>query len=226
MYLKSTRTGAQIVDIVLTKTRPKTAVELLGVPRTPKNARDRLIDAAINLFYQHGFNAVGLDQILDVVGVTKTTFYKYFESKDELMVEAVRYRDEWEGQAWRRAVRTVAGDDPRQQLLALFDVLDMWFNTEDFKGCIFINTAAEFPNPHDPVHQAAAAYKKRSRDGWRDAAKAANATDPEGFADLYTILVEGTLVMRQVHGRNDAAAVAKRAAARLIEDHIPDGARQ
>jgi AcrR family transcriptional regulator len=204
--------------------RIKTAVELLGVPRAPKNARDRLIDAAIDLFYTHGFNAVGLDQIIDTVGVTKTTFYKYFESKDALMVEAVLQRDEWEWDAWNRAIRNAAGDDPRRQLLALFDILDIWFNTDDFKGCIFINTAAEFPNPHDPVHQAAAAYKKRRRDSWRDAAKSVGAADAETFADLYTVLVEGTLILRQVHGRNDAAMVSRKLAEALVDQYIPSAA--
>src|SRR5436190_1846687 len=120
------------------------------LPDAPRNARDRLIDKAIDLFYRHGFNAIGLDRIIDEVGVTKTTFYKYFQSKDDLMVAAVRKRDEWEGKAWGRAVRQAAGDDPRAQLLAFFDVMDIWFNAPDFRGCMFLNTAAEFPNPHDP----------------------------------------------------------------------------
>jgi AcrR family transcriptional regulator len=130
----------------------KTAAQLLGDPDAARNARDRLIDKAIDLFYRHGFNAIGLDRIIDEVGVTKTTFYKYFHSKDDLMVAAVRKRDEWEMKAWLRAVREGAGDDPRAQLLAFFDVMDVWFNAPDFRGCMFINTAAEFPNPHDPIH--------------------------------------------------------------------------
>jgi hypothetical protein len=97
----------------------------------------------------------------------------------------------------------------------------MWFNTDDFKGCIFLNTAAEFPNPHDPVHQAAAAYKKRRRNSWRDAAKVVGATDAEAFADLYTVLVEGTLILRQVHGRNDAARVSRTLAEALLAQYIP-----
>jgi AcrR family transcriptional regulator len=198
----------------------KSAAELLGVPETATSGRERLVDKAIDLFYSNGFNAVGIDQIIDAAGVTKTTFYKHFESKDDLMVAAVRKRDEWEMQAWNNAIRKVAGDDPKAQLLALFDVLDEWFNAPDFKGCIFINTAAEFPNPHDPVHQAAAAHKVRNRDAWRDLAKAAGAADHEAFADLYATLVEGTLVMRQVHGRNDAARVSRKLAEALIGQHI------
>ena len=209
-----------------TRTRGKTAAELLGVPPPAKGARNRLVAHAIDLFYEHGFNAVGLDQILDAVGVTKTTFYKHFESKDDLMVEAVRQRDHWEAAAWDRAIGQAAGAgaNPRVRLLALFDVLDEWFNAPDFKGCMFINTAAEFPNPHDPVHQAAALHKKRNRDLWRDAAKSAGAADADVFADLFAILVEGTLILRQVHGRNDAARVARKLAAALVEQYIPPSA--
>jgi AcrR family transcriptional regulator len=198
----------------------KTAVELLGIPDPPTTGRDRLVLHAIELFYTHGFNAVGIDQIIDAAGVTKTTFYKHFDSKDDLMVAAVKQRDEWEAAAWGRAIAAAAGDDPRARLLALFDVLDEWFNAPDFRGCIFINTAAEFPNPHDPIHQAAAEYKRRCRDHWRDLARDAGAEDPEAFADLYTTIVEGTLIMRQVHGRNDAARVSRRLAERLIEEFV------
>src|SRR5438034_2756008 len=149
----------------------RTAAQLLGIPDESTSGRERLIDKAIDLFYSHGFNAVGIDRIIAAAGVTKTTFYKHFESKDELMVAAVKKRDDWESAAWGRAVQAAAGDDPRRQLMALFDVLDEWFNAPDFRGCMFINTAAEFPNPHDPVHQAAAAHKRRCRDDWRDLAK-------------------------------------------------------
>src|SRR5947207_6225466 len=201
----------------------KTAAELLGITDAPRNARDRLIDKAIDLFYRHGFNAIGLDRIIDEVGVTKTTFYKYFQSKDDLMVAAVRKRDEWEGKAWGRAVRQAAGDDPRAQLLAIYDVMDTWFNAPDFRGCLFLNTAAEFPNPHDPVHQAAAAHKRRMRDHFRDLAGAAGAARAaaETFADCFTALVEGALILRQTHGRNDAARVVRPAVEQLVGTYLP-----
>src|SRR5438034_1406929 len=155
--------------------RLKSASEIFGLPDPPKNGRERLVATAIDLFYRNGFGAVGIDQVIAAAGVTKTTFYKHFESKDDLMVAAVQRRDDWESQAWDRAVRKLAGDDPARQLLAMLDVMDLWFNDPDFHGCIFMNTAAEFPNPHDPVHQAAAAHKRRSRDHRRDLASAAGA---------------------------------------------------
>jgi len=193
------------------------------VPDPPKTGRERLVTTAIELFYRHGFGAVGLDQVIETAGVTKTTFYKHFESKDDLMVAAVKRRDEWESQAWARAIQNRAGDVPAKQFLAMFDVMDEWFNAPDFQGCMFVSAAAEFPNPHDPVHQAAAAYKQKVRDHWRDVAKSAGATDAnaETLADCFTALVEGALVMRQTQARNDAARVVRPAVEQLLVVYLP-----
>jgi AcrR family transcriptional regulator len=207
----------------MTTARVKSVAELLGVPEVPKAGRERLIAAAVELFYRHGFAAVGIDRVIAAAGVTKTTFYKHFDGKDDLMIAAVRRRDEWESQAWARAVRKIAGDDPVGQLLAMLDVMDIWFNDPDFGGCMFLNTAVEFPNPNDPVHQAAAAYKRKTRDFRRDLALAAGASPPasETFADCYTALVEGALVIRQTQGRNDAARVIRPAVEQLIAAFLP-----
>jgi AcrR family transcriptional regulator len=207
--------------------RYKSASELFGLPAPPKTGRDRLVAAAIDLFFRNGFGAVGIDQVIAAAGVTKTTFYKHFESKDDLMVAAVQRRDEWESEAWTRAVRKLAGDDePAAQLLAMIDVMDLWFNEPEFRGCMFMNTAAEFPNPHDPVHQAAATYRRKARNNVRDLAKAAgaDASAAETFADCFTAIVEGALVMRQTQSRNDAARVVRPAVEQLIAAYLPAAA--
>ncbi len=201
----------------------KTLFELFGLPDEPRTGRERLVAAAVELFYRRGFGAVGVDQVIAAAGVTKTTFYKHFEGKDDLMVAAVKRRDEWESVAWGRAVRKLAGDDQVRQLLAMFDVMDLWFNDPEFRGCMFMNTAAEFPNPHDPVHQAAAAYRRKSRDGYRDMARAAGAEEAaaETFADCFAAIIEGALILRQTHGRNDAARVVRPAVEQLIGAYLP-----
>jgi AcrR family transcriptional regulator len=202
----------------------KTVSELFGLPDPPRKGRQRLVAAAVELFSRHGFAAVGIDRIIDAAGVTKSTFYKHFDGKDELMVAAVQQRDEWESQAWDRAVGKLAGDDPAARLLAMLDVMDLWFNDPDFRGCMFISAALEFPNPHDPVHQAAAAYKQRARDHRRDLARqaGAGAATAETFADCYTALVEGALVLRQTQGRNDAARAIRPAVQQLIRTYLPN----
>jgi len=197
----------------------RTIEDLLGQPPAAKTGRERILSAAIQLFYERGFQAVGLDQVVAQAGVTKTTFYKHFESKDALMLAAVELRDRWEMEAWGRAARELGGDDPARQLLAFFDVLEVWFNDAQFRGCIFINTAAEFPDRNDPIHRAAASHKRDNRDAWRDLAVAAGATEPEKFADCYTALFEGTLILRQVHDRDDAARVVRPAVEALMATH-------
>ncbi len=201
----------------------KSASQLFGLPDPPKTGRERLVATAVDLFYRNGFGAIGVDQVIAAAGVTKTTFYKHFEGKDDLMLAAVQRRDEWESQAWGHAVKKIAGDDPVKQLLAMWEVMDRWFNEPDFRGCMFLNTAIEFPNPHDPIHQAAAAYKRRSRDHWRDLAKAAGAeaAGAETFADCFAALIVGALILRQTHGRNDAARAVRPAVEQLIGTYLP-----
>jgi AcrR family transcriptional regulator len=205
-------------------TRMKTASELFGLPETPRTGRDRLVAAAVELLCRREFGAIGIDQVIAAAGVTKTTFYKHFESKDDLMVAAVQQRDEWESNAWSSALRRLAGgDDPVKQLLAMFDLFDFLFNDPAYHGCMFNNAAAEFPNPRDPVHQAAAAHKRKIRDQWRDLARAAgaDATAAETFADCFTAMVEGALVLRQTLGRNDAARVMRPAVEQLVHAYLP-----
>lgn len=198
----------------------RSAAELLGVFEIPSRGRGRLVATAVELFYRHGFNAVGLDRVIEEAGVTKTTFYKHFQGKTDLMVAAVEMRDVWEQEAWRRAARTLGGDEARAQLLALFDVLDVWFNDDDFGGCLFLNVASEFPNPHDPVHEAAARHKVANWEMVRDLAERAGDAAPEVFADLYMIAFEGALVLRQVYGRDDAARSARPLIEALIEERL------
>src|SRR4029079_15453913 len=130
--------------------------------------------------------------------------------------------DEWESQAWGRAVRKLAGDHTARQLLAQIDVMDLWFNEPEFPGSMFMNAAAEFPNPNDPVHRAAARYLRRNRDHRRDLARSAGAeaSAAEAFADCFTALLEGALIMRQTQGRNDAARAIRPAIEQLINTYL------
>ena len=199
----------------------KSIAEIFRIAEVPKMGQARLVYVAIGLIYDHGFQAVGIDRIIAEAGVTKTTFYKHFESKDDLLIAAIHQRNEWESSALHAAIQERAGDDPRARLLALFDVFDLWFNAPDYRGCQFINAAAEFPNPHDPVHVVAAEYKRKQWDWYRDLATAAGICDAESFADQYAALVEGTLILRQIHGRNDAAHVIKPAVESLLLRFLP-----
>lgn len=179
--------------------------------------KERIIDAATDLFYAQGFHAVGLDRILDEVGVTKTTFYNHFESKDELIVAMLRKRDEVETGELMRLTRERAGDDPAARMLAVFDVLLDWFGDTDFRGCIFMNAAVAYPDEKDPIHVAAAAHGASLYDALFALAKAAGVTDPDLLTREALLLMAGAITSRHVAGDSDSAALARRTMETLLE---------
>src|SRR5262245_66679735 len=97
----------------------------------PSGTRERLLETAKELFYRDGFHAVGLDRILADVGVTKTTFYNHFQSKQALILEVLRVRDQWWRKTFARRLRERAGDDPAAQLRAIFAVLDEFIDADE-----------------------------------------------------------------------------------------------
>jgi len=195
----------------------KTARELFGDGQSPASTREKLLDTATNLFYTYGIHAVGLDRILKDVGVTKTTFYNHFDSKDQLTCEVLKRRHVWETQKFMQAVDEIGQGRARETLLALFDVLHMWFTDPDFRGCQFINAAAEFPLRNDPVHQEAASHKVATRKMLRETAARAGVAEPDMLGDQIMVLFEGAITLRQVVGDDQAAAIARNVAERLVD---------
>ena len=186
--------------------------------------RQRLIDAGFDLFSRHGFQAVTLESVLRQVGVSKQTFYNHFESRDELVLDVLRYRDVWEMGVWRERLLRHAGESPRGRLYALFDVLDEYFNDPQFRGCIFITAAAEFVSQRDPAHQAAAAHVRALQEFIQDLSLAAGADQPRFLAEQLTLLIEGALVMRHVTDNARAADIGRRNAVLLLDRHLPSPA--
>lgn len=185
------------------------------------DTRQRLIETAHGLFYRNGFISVGLDQILGEVGVTKTTFYNHFPSKDDLILAVLQHHDEWWRQTFSDLLRKRGGLHPHNQLNAVFDVIQDVFDGGDYKGCIFINVAVEFPGTHQPAHQAARTHKLAMERIIFDLAVASGATDPQAFAEEFSMLMEGAFVMQHVTGNPKTTEIARRVATLLIEKHLP-----
>ena len=122
-------------------------------------ARQRILDAAFRLFYARGIRAVGVDTIIAESGVAKATFYKHFPAKDDLVVAYLdRVDGIWFGQL--HAAAEAAGEAPADQLVGLFDALSTACRREGYRGCAFINAAAE-SQPGTPVHDRTVAHKDR-----------------------------------------------------------------
>jgi len=186
-----------------------------------RSSRNDIVKKAHDLFYRNGFHAVGLDHILSEVGVTKTTFYNHFESKDDLVAEALRFHDRWWRDEFARMLREHGGDRPRDQLLAVFDALDHVFASEEYNGCFFINVAVQFPNPRDPAHIAACEHKAAMADIIRELAGYAGAIDAARFAEEFAMVMEGAYVTAQITRSAPTADVGRRLAEMLVERHIP-----
>ncbi|MGD9693283.1 MAG: TetR/AcrR family transcriptional regulator [Phycisphaerales bacterium] len=183
------------------------------------STRQRFIDVAADLFYTHGFHTVGLDNILDAVGVTKTTFYNHFESKDDLIIAVLDHRDRLEAEQLDRHVREHASDDPRAQLHAVFDYLHDWFASPDFHGCMFFNAALAYPSPTDPINLAAVAHSRSFFEYLRTLAEKADADDPARLAEQLLLLVSGAVASTHFNGQ-PAGNIARDVAHTLIEHHL------
>lgn len=183
--------------------------------------RQRLIDSAIRRFYRDGFRNVGVDQVLADVGISKTAFYKHFESKEDLMLAALEGQNRWLQETFRQMVRDRGGPSAHGQLRALFDVVEQIIESDGFHGCIFVNVSMEFPLLHEPAHQAAARNKESIEELVEELAVQAGAADPKALAEELCLIMEGVYVTRHVTGRPDAIAIARRLAERVLSVHVP-----
>jgi len=180
-----------------------------------RNTRDRLIEAAGDLFYRTGFQAVGLDQILQAVGITKTAFYKHFESKDDLILAVLERRDREDIANAIKFMRQQGGPDPRGQILALFDLLAQWFAQPDFRGCFFMNAATEFASPNDRF----TGRRRRTASTWPARSGCARRRRRGGPGRLDPAIDAGRqwrIAARHAGGVVDAATTGRRTAEALL----------
>ncbi|REK09845.1 MAG: TetR/AcrR family transcriptional regulator [Planctomycetota bacterium] len=184
--------------------------------------RERLVQAATRRFYRDGFRSVGIDQVLADVGISKTAFYKHFESKEDLMVAALEAQNAWVQQKFRGLVRQRGGASPLGQLHAVLDVVEYVIESDDFQGCIFVNAAMEFPLPHEPAHVLAARNKQAIEDIVYDLAVKAGAADPRALAQELCLIVEGAYVTRHVTGNLHTVDIARTVGRLVIAAHCPE----
>ena len=127
------------------------------VPQRPSEARERLLRTASGLFYTKGIHAVGIDEIISRAQVTRATFYRHFPSKDDLIAQYLRTADQGIRDAVAAATGTPASADSGVRALAEFVASQV--KTPGFRGCAFLNAAAEYPDVENPIHQAILAHR-------------------------------------------------------------------
>ncbi len=189
-------------------------VATLNAAHSVRGARERILQAAYELFSQHGIRAVGIDTIIAHSGVAKMSLYKHFRSKEDLVLAFLERRETLWVHEWLEAGMLTRDVTPEGRLVAIFDIFDGWFQEQTFEGCSFINVLLESV-PNSPVHQAAAAQLAGIRKIIAAQATAARLADPEKFAQMWHFLMKGCIVSAG-EGNRQAAQQAKEAGTILL----------
>lgn len=182
-------------------------------PQRP-SARQRLLRAADQLFYTRGINATGVDAVLTEADVARTTLYKHFGGKAGLISTYLQDRDA----RWRADLDTAidaAGPDPIARILAVFDALALWVSDPQFRGCSFVNAAAELAVHEHPARQVAIGHKQTLRARITELVNDAELPDPDRITDQLMLLFEGAVTATAMHSVDDAVRTARTTARQL-----------
>lgn len=162
-------------------------------------AHEHLLRAADDLFYRQGVRAVGIEAVVERAGVNKMSLYRQFSSKDDLVVAYLKRAD---ARFFERLEKSLAKHpgEPVKQLQQYFDDLTGRASANDYRGCPFVNVAAEFPDTSHPARACVADNKTRLVARLTEVATQAGAADPATLANALALLIEGIYAASQTYG--------------------------
>lgn len=170
--------------------------------------KDKILIAAAELFYYKGFNQVSINEVIVNSDVARRTFYRYFSSKDELILEVMRFQSKrWLG--WFEETLNQRAIDPKEKILISFDVLREWFESPNYYGCPFIKSALEIADVSHPVNKIAVIVRQSLRSHIFKLALEADIPKPEVFSQQYLLLVSGSIVMASIEDTSIGAEYAR-----------------
>jgi AcrR family transcriptional regulator len=179
-----------------------------GSPTAPRiPMRERIVEAAAELFYAQGLRAVSAEKIIAQVGITKVTFYRHFPTKDDLIVAYLERRAQWERDAIAQ-VRQVAADVP-DAFRIVAEAIGAESCSPGFRGCPFINAAAEYADPDHPVRRAVDAHRRWFRQTIQDLLDEINVPDSAQAADQLVMLRDGAMVSGYLSDPSTVAAALR-----------------
>jgi AcrR family transcriptional regulator len=180
-----------------------------------RTAKQRLLDAADDLFYSEGIHTVGIDRVIAHAGVAKGSLYYSFTGKDELVHDYLAHRHA------RWADRVTAGieahADPRARILAVYDVLGTLFAQPNYRGCAFMNATAEAA-PDSVEARAATTFRAWVHNLFLDLATDVDARDPKPLAETLVLLYDGAVATAQMDKAPEAARTARRTAEFILDN--------
>jgi AcrR family transcriptional regulator len=196
---------------------------LLPRVSAPMSPRDRILLAASELFSRQGIGPTGVDSLIKSAGVAKATFYRHFPSKADLIVAwLLDGRSRWFEPVRRRA--EARAHSPRELIPSLFEATAEWLEAGDFRGCPFLNTAAEIVDPDHAARPIVRDYLLEIQAGLRGALASAGHDDAAALAPQLQAMLAGGISLAVAHRSTDPMLAARDAAARWLHDGARDKA--
>ena len=183
--------------------------------KTNSRARARILETAATLFYQEGVRAVGVDLVVERSGVAKTSLYRHFATKDDLVVAFLEQEDAEYWANWD-AVAAKAGTDAEDELLAQMRFIARHVAGANYRGCPFLNVATEFPAAEHPARAVAVRNKAELRRRLATLAKGFGARRPEALADQLVLLIDGAYMNGPLLGKKGAGNALEAAGMALV----------
>jgi AcrR family transcriptional regulator len=189
-----------------------------SLSRDRRPARERLLAAADELFYEEGVNLVGIDRVIERAGVAKASLYDCFGSKEELIRSYLQQRHE--ARQVRVLERLARCASPRDKILAVFDSMAETAARADYRGCAFARASSE-ARPGTSVKAMCDESRAWNLGLFADLARQAGATDPDQVAQQLRLLYDGASVSAHVDANGGAVAAARVMAQMLLDQAIP-----
>ena len=188
---------------------------------TPKRhqLREQILIGAGKLFYEKGFNQVSIKEVIANSGVARRTFYRYFPSKDELIIEVMRFQAKrW--LKWFEETLSQRTSKPKEKILASFDVLEEWYISPEFHGCPFIKASLEIADVSHPVNQVTVMARQSVRTYIFKLALEADIPQPEVFSQQYLLLLGGSVLMASIEDTPIGAKYARETLAAFMNPDL------
>jgi AcrR family transcriptional regulator len=182
---------------------------------TSAEVRERILRTASTLFYQRGVRAVGVDLVVEEAGVAKTSLYRHFRTKDDLIAAFLQREDEDFWNRWN-SVAELHKTDPATELESHFDWIGERVGRPNYRGCPQLNVAAEFPNSDHPARRVASAHKQELRRRLKAIAERLRVKRPDQLAGQLSLLINGAFVSSQVLSPGEAGPLLQAAVCALI----------
>lgn len=177
--------------------------------------REHILGVASDLFSNRGINATSVDTIVAEAGIAKVTLYKYFKSKEQLILEYLRQYDE---KLWQKlSSRTTGLEEPREKVMTLVHAVMDWIEDPEFKGFAFVKASVEFPQLENPVHQTSVEFAQTLRNSLAGLAAEAGIKGAETLALQLSMVIEGAAITENMQRGSGAVQHAKDLAGILID---------